>query len=187
MYQLGLNHQFSSTFKVGLGYGSRDSKTRTQYQSCTLNVPGFGCLASAETQTDSKSKSPVYTVSADKNFELTKLGVKLSRTVSASGLGSEMEIDSLDFNIDHRLTEKWRFKFKFRANQRVAVNPDFSRNDRKYLRGEVNFGWTLDRNWTLYTMYRHTRQSYESTDAVASSNNISLTIRYVWDKFSVSR
>jgi len=31
MYQLGLNHQLSSNFKVGLGFGSRDSKTQTQY------------------------------------------------------------------------------------------------------------------------------------------------------------
>jgi len=117
---------------------------------------------------------------------LTKLSAKLSRTVSASGLGSELEIDSLDFNVDHRLTEKWRFKFKFRANQQVAVNPDFSRNDRKLLRGEVNLSWMLDRNWKLYGMYRYTRQSYEITDTAASSNNIALNIRYTWDKFSRS-
>ncbi len=185
MYQLGLNHQFSSTFKMGLGYGSRDSKAKTQYQVC---VPFlfFSCAYTTEIQTESPSKSPVYTVSADKDFELTKLGVKLSRTVSASGLGSEMEVDSLDFNIDRRLTEKWLLKFKFMANQRVAVNPDFSYQDRKLLRGEVNLGWGLDRNWKLYAMYRHTRQSYERTSAVASSNNISLNIRYSWDRISKS-
>lgn len=186
MFQFGLNHQFSTSFKMGAGYGSRESKTQTQYQTC-LFFPLFGCLAaSSEIQTENKSKSPVYTLSADKDFELGKLGIKLSRTISASGLGSEMEIDTLDVNIEHRLTEKLRLKIKFLANQRAAVNPDFSYNDRNFLRGEVNLGWGWDRHWNLYAKYRYTRQSYDRSDAIATSNLISLNIRYTWDKFSKS-
>lgn len=189
MYQFGINHQVNSTFKIGAGYGSRDSNSQTQYQQCT----GFGiingnliCINSIEIKSDSKSKAPVYSLSADKDFELTKLGAKLSRTVTGSGLGSEMEVDSFDVNFDRRLTEKWRLKFSFLANQRVAVNPDFSRNDRKFLRGDVSLGWKLDRNWNLYASYRYTRQKYETTDAVANANNVSLNIKYSWDRISKS-
>jgi len=185
-YQIGLNHQFSATFKAGLGYGSRDSESRTQYQYCTQPTI-YGCFASTEIQTSSSTTSPVYTISADKDFELTKLGVNLSRTVSGSGLGSEMDVDSLSLNIDRRISERLRLKFKFLANQRIAVNSDFSSYDRKYFRGDVNLGWKLDRNWNLYARYGYTRQRYETTNSVATSNNISLNIRYSWDRFSKSR
>ncbi len=185
-YQVGLNHEFSSTFKMGLGYGNRDSETWTQYQYCTQPTI-YGCFGSTEIQTSSTTSSPVYTISADKDFEQTRLGVNLNRTVSGSGLGSEMDVDSLDLNIDHRVTEKLNIKFKFRANQRVAVNPDFSAYDRKYFQGELNLGWRLDENWNLYTAYRYTRQRYESTNTVSTSNNISLNIQYAWDRISRSR
>lgn len=186
-YQVGVNHQFSSTFKVGLGYGLRDSETQTQYQYCTQSTI-YGCFASTEIQTSSNTTSPVYTVSADKDFdELTKLGIKLSRTLSASGLGSEMQVDSLDMNIDHRMSEKLRLRLKGLVNQRVAVNSDFSSYDRKYLRAEANLSWKLDKSWSLYAAYRYIRQTYKRSDAIAVSNNISLNVSYAWDRISVSR
>ena len=181
-YQFGWNHNLDPTLKLGVGYGSRESDSTTQYQVCFFI---FTCQL--ENQTRSKTRSPVYLLSLDKDYERTTVGSKLSRTVSASGLGSEMEVDSLTLDIDHRLTEKLRLKFNFMANQRVAVNPDFSYNDRKYLRGEVSLGWKLDENWNLYAKYRYSRQSYKRTDAVASSNNVSLNIRYAWDRLSWSR
>ena len=183
--QVGLNHQFSSTFRVGLAYGNRDSEARTQYQYCTQPTI-FGCFAATEIQTSSKTSSPVYTISADKNFELTKLGVNLSRTVSGSGLGSEMDVDTLKVNVDHRISEKLNLRFKFLANQRVAVNSNFSSYDRNYFRGEVNLGWKLNRNWNLSAVYRYTRQLYEGADAASTSNNVSLNIRYAWDRISKS-
>lgn len=189
-YQLGLNHQFSSTFRMGLGYGRRNSKSQTQYQNCSaINQYLFFnlCAATIETQTLTNTTSPVFTVSADKDFELTKLGLKFSRTITASGLGSEMQVDSLDMNIDHDISEKLSLRFKGLVNQRISVNPEFNFYDRKYLRGEVNLAWKLDKNWNLYTAYRYVRQVYKSSNAVAVSNNISLNIRYVWDRVSMSR
>ncbi len=180
--QVGLNHQFSSTFKAGLGYGRRVSESQTQYQVC---LPPY-CADTTESQSILKTKSPVYTISADKNFELTRLGVELNRTVSGSGLGSEMDVDTLTVNINHHVSEKFNFNFKFRANQRVAVNSDFSSYDRKYFRGEVNLGWKLDENWNLNAAYRYTRQRYERRNAIATSNNVSLNIRYSWDRISKS-
>ncbi len=180
--QMGLNHKFSSTFKVGLGYGRRVSESQTRYQVC---LPPF-CADTTESQSILKTKSPVYTISANKNFELTRLGVELNRTVSGSGLGSEMDVDTLTVNINRRVSEKFNFNFKFRANQRVAVNSDFSSYDRKYFRGEVNLGWKLDENWNLNAAYRYTRQRYERRNAIATSNNISLNIRYSWNRISKS-
>lgn len=187
-YQAGLNHQFSSTFKVGLGFGARESVTRTQYQDCSAftSYPFFNiCTDSIETQTTSNTTSPVYTLSADKNFELTKLGITLSRTISASGLGSEIQLDSLDVNINHRISEKLRLRLRGLLNQGVAVDPNFSIYDSKYLRGEANLNWKLDQNWNLYAAYRYIRRSYKSSDAIGISNNISLNVRYVWDRISM--
>lgn len=189
-YQLGLNHQFSSTFRMGLGYGRRDSKSQTQYQECNAVYPfpySNICAATIETQTISNTSSPVFTISADKDLELTKLGLKFSRTITASGLGSEMQVDSLNMNIDHRISEKLSLRFKGLVNQRIAVNPGFNFYDRKFLRGEVNLAWKLDKNWNLYTRYRYVRQVYKSSNAVAVANNISLNIRYTWDRISMSR
>ncbi|HED33394.1 MAG TPA: hypothetical protein ENJ08_04130 [Gammaproteobacteria bacterium] len=187
-YQIGMNHQFSSTFKVGLGYGRRDSETQTQYQNCVqINFYTLTCVATNETQSRSITTSPVYTVSADKDFELTKLGIKLSRTISASGLGSEMQVDSLDMTISQHINEKFNLKLKGIVNQRLAVNPNFNSYDRKYLRGEASLGWKLDENWNFYMTYRYVRQIYKSSDAIAVSNNISLNVRYAWDRISVSR
>ncbi len=193
-YQVGLNHQFSSTFKMGLGYGRRESQSQTQYQECSATQRfsnGYyiynACVATIETQSLLNSTSPVFTVSADKDFELTKLGLKFSRTITASGLGSEMQIDSLDLNINHRISEKVSLRFKGMVNQRIAINPGFDFYDRKYLRGEVNFTWRPDKNWNLYAAYRYVQQVYKSSNAKAVSNNISLNIRYVWDRISMSR
>jgi len=187
-YQAGIRHQFSSTSTMQLLYGQRYTDSQTLYQVCT-QVQNFPppCLDTGETQTSSSSKSPVYTFSYDKGFELTKFDISLSRTVIGSGLGSEMDTDSLNLNVTHQLTEKTTLGFKFMGYQRIAVNPDFSRNDQTYFRGDIKLGWRLDRNWSLSTFYRHTRQKYKSRDAIATSNNISLNIRYVWDKLSKSR
>lgn len=193
-YQIGLNHQFSSTFSMGLGYGRRESKSQTQYQECSATQTVYYryylynlCTATIETQTLLNTTSPVFTVSADKDFELTKLGLNLSRTITGSGLGSEMQVDSLDMTINHHISEKFNLRFKGMVNQRVAVNSYFNFYDRKYLRGEVNLNWRPDKNWNVYAAYRYVQQVYKSSNVTAVSNNISLNIRYVWDRISMSR
>lgn len=187
-YQIGMSHQFSSTFNMGVGYGSRGSKSQTQNQSCTaVYIFSNTCAATTETQTISNTISPVFTISADKRFELTKWGLKFSRTITASGLGSEMQVDSLNMNIDHRINEKLRLRLNGIINQRVAVNPYFNFYDRQYLRGEVNLNWRLDRNWNVYAAYRYAQQVYKSSNEKAISNNISVNIRYTWDRMSMSR
>ncbi|MDH5573223.1 MAG: hypothetical protein OEY89_15790 [Gammaproteobacteria bacterium] len=187
-FQLGINHNFTEAFKMGLGYGSRSTESESLFGQCYL-ISGGRCDG---TRTDlavtrSDMTSPVYTLTAEQNLELTNISLNFSRKISASGLGSEVQIDNIDINIARDITSLTNLSLKLSENKNEASNAAFSSNDRDQYRGTLKLDWHFSRNWNLDWQYRYTQIKNRNTGTESDSNYYAMTVRYNWDKFSVSR
>ena len=187
-YQLGLNHQFTETFKVGLGYGDSSTEGTSTVKQCVVTGTDGRCfVATSPVTNNSDTTSPVYTFTAEKNFELTKLDLNINRTISASGLGSEVQIDNVGINIIRDITSLINLGLNLSVNKSEATNDTFNSNDRDQYRGTLKLAWHFSQNWNLDWQYRYMQIQNKSTGAESNSNYYAMMVRYNWDKFSVSR
>ena len=186
-YQLGLNHQFTETFKVGLGYGSRSTKTDSLLAECALFYDNGRCAGKVSFSSNTDTTSPIYTLTAEQNFELTKLSLNVNRTISASGLSSEVEIDKLDITMARDITRLIDLDLNVSINKRKATNEAFSSDDRDQYRGMIKLAWKFSENGSLALRYRYTQTKNNNNGAEPESNYYAMTVRYNWDKYSVSR
>ncbi|MCW9023139.1 MAG: outer membrane beta-barrel protein [Gammaproteobacteria bacterium] len=188
--QLGFEHQFSTTFKMGLGYGVSTTDSTNVYQVCTGSINFLGsliCTSTGNTISSLSSSSPVYSVTAEKKFELTKINFDASQTISASGLGSEMITESIGLNINREITSLLRLNLDLNYTDREASNEAFRNNDRTTYSGEFKFNWRAGRQWWLEGRYRYTQVENKTSALDPESNTVAINFRYNWDKTSISR
>ncbi len=172
--QFGANHMFSETLSLNVLLGP--SHTESKY-------------ISGGVEEESSSVGRTIDIGLRKNFELTSLNGSLKSTESAGGQGKMTVRNSLNFSLNHKVSERTTFALSstLQQNESGGGRTDPS-EDRTYFSFKPSLSWKASPWWTITGSYSYQESEYTSSDAgAAKSNAVYFTVRYVWPKESLSR
>lgn len=147
--------------------------------------PGASCGLIQQTTT---TNGNVFSGQLESTFELTHATLKFSRSVGASGSGSQVQSGNVNLRIDRQITQD-RLSAWFEANGYLftALSASATNQDRHYYQLTPGMHWRWTRYLSLDASYRYQRQRYVGQNDYARSNAFYVTLSYRWPKFSVSR
>lgn len=172
--QFGANHMFSETLSLNVLLGPSSTKTK---------------FVSGGVEEESSNVGRSIDIGLRKNFELTSLNGSLKSTESAGGEGKMTIRNSLNFSLNHKVSERTTFSLSSTLQQNESgggrTDPG---EDRNYISFEPRLSWKASPWWTITGSYRYRESEYTSSDAgSAKSNAIYINLQYVWPKESLSR
>ncbi|GMR09006.1 MAG: hypothetical protein BMS9Abin26_2018 [Gammaproteobacteria bacterium] len=173
---LGFDHKLTETFSVSASIGRQesDSEQKTRIGNLILKTGG-------------KGSGLLFNVSAEKNTETTRYKASLNRSTSPSVTGNLNNRDEFKFNYNRRLTEKMNVLFEARYLLQESSLGNNTNNDRKFWVVSPALSWQMSRNWYFNARYRHRYQKYDNANRSADSDRVLFTVRYDWDRKSLSR
>ncbi len=99
--------------------------------------------------------------------------------MNPNAAGFEVQRTELRLNYRRQLNDRLNGRLGFRFYSDDAVGDTLNRfNERDYFRGEAELSWAWTPTWSIVAQYRHTRQERETFSTDASSNAISVGLRY---------
>jgi len=185
--QIGITHDFTETLKGSLSGGPRKTVSDDVVITCVF-FSGLGTYCYPPVTQSNAGYGSVFSGSLESRLELTSTSFRLSRTVNASGSGSEVQADNLNLVIQRQITPE-RFSVQLTAEAYVikALGHTTSAVDRNYYRLEPGLRWRWTEDLAVEASYRYVRQRFVSAPDVATSNSVYLTFTYIWPRLSVSR
>lgn len=176
-----ISHRLSQVWKLGLSAGTRETKTGGRVcaeteivfaEQLRLECRRFDDVA----QTD---HGLVFGLDVERSFRRSRLSADITREVTPSGSGTEIENDTASMTLDHDLrpSRLW-IGLTTAATRRRAVSGDPTAVDRNHYRVEPRFRWRLARNFDLDAGYRYERQRFERDTEAATNNSVYFTMTY---------
>jgi hypothetical protein len=185
-YRVGIGHTFSATMSGTIMVGRRKTSTDREVFNCAPFTPTlYQCIFNL---TETHDTGTTFSGDLRKEFEKFSISAKLSRDIAASGLGTEVEWDTLNIQIDRPFTARLKGTLTASANNsRHLADADVSNVDMKYyyIQPALQWFWTREANLSLAYRYNHLKQ--EDEDQAAQSRAIYLSLVYTWAKYSISR
>ncbi len=195
---MGWSHSFSQTLSTSLSAGARQTNSDSTVQTCTASTtPTFNfitgqfvgtCSQTANTSYSYKSNGYLYNAQISKRFELTGLNLALGRQVTPSAIGTQVQMDSVDLGINHKLSERLNADLTL-AGYRVRSigNAVSTLTDENYELASTDLSWRWTRRLTVQTGYRYITLKFLNNNIRAHNNTVYLRIEYAWRRFSISR
>jgi hypothetical protein len=191
--QLGITQNFSESTQGTLQAGARRTETSIQggkpiYQR--FFIPGFiDTLVQTGVTQDAHSQetSSMFSASLDKNYEITRVNMTLSRSFVPSGTGTEIEQDSFDFRLNRTITPRMSAFIYLNSIKVQDDQGNISNNGRAYYHAEPGANWAWTQELSLNMSYGYSRAKREFEDKAATANSWYLTLLYRPLKKSISR
>ena len=191
--QLGITQNFSESMQGTLQAGARRTETSTQggkpiYKR--LFIPGLiDTLVQTGVTQDARNQesSSVFTASLNKNYEITRVNMTLSRSFVPSGTGSEVEQDTFDFRLDRTISPRLTAFISLGTLKVRDDRDNISNNGHVYYHAEPGANWAWTQELSLNVSYGYSRVKREFEDKAATSNSVYLTLIYRPLKTSISR
>jgi len=174
---IGVNHNFSATFTGHVSFGGQKSEVTSQ------QLVGFVPMVISR---NSSATGLLYSVGADKQFELTKLSGLFERTLNPNSLGNLNERDEFKVTVDHDLTPVVSLRLLTRFIQQASTNLS-GNNDRDFITVRPEVIWQLTPDLQLVGEYSYRRQKFQTAANAAESNKVMITLQYNARRFSQSR
>ena len=182
---LGLSHQFSRTFTGNLSVGAQ--YTRSSENQCNPIILAFfgQCYA---TRAFSKNSGAIYNANLQKQFERSSVTLALGRSISPSGAGTQVLIDSGSLSANWQFSERLLGMASADAYRIRAVGTSVTELNRNYYSTSAELRWKWTRNLKVSALYEYIWVKYASGGALpARSNSVYLTLKYSWPYLTVSR
>ncbi len=195
---LGITHSFSETLTGNLAVGGRKTKADSTVETCTTSTPPTiiagqsvdtaTCIQTATTIQPENGSGLLYTAGFDKHFERTHLTLSVSRQVSPSGTGTQVQVTAGTLGVSQQVTENLNAIVSLAGYEvRALSSPTAQFTDRNYFQGGPSLSWNWTENLTVGAGYSYVRQKYLGTPVTAHENSVYLNFKYAWRKFSISR
>lgn len=155
--RLGWVHRFTESFEMDFTVGGRDSDFDNAQKS---SDSGF-----------------VGNIGATKRTSLTNYRINLERRESPSSSGSTVEVDEINVEINHAITEKLTFGFDGRYFDTESTDNSNSNSNREYMSLEPGLFWRFLPSWVAGAGYRYTN---EDLDTGGSGDSNAAYIRISW-------
>lgn len=196
-YQAGFTSAFSDTLRGTLAVGVRKTDSVAQRKvteyipECFLingdEVCGYIPIGERTEIRRSVRRSSVLNGTLEKQFEMTRLSMTLSRTLDPSGTGDLIETDSLSLWLERPMTLKLTGILSAKAYDNRSKTSNVIGIDRKGYEIEPKLNWQWTREWSAVTSYRHVHLKRSSETRAVSGNTAYLSVAYQWPKISISR
>lgn len=183
---IGLTRQFSSTFSGTLSAGEQYThSSETQCNPFILQLFGQ-CSA---TTAFSKNTGAVYNASLQKQFERSTVNLTVGRSVSPSGAGTQVLIDSGSLGANWQFSQRLLGLASADAYRIRAVGTSVTELNRNYYSASAELRWEWTRNLKVSGLYEYIWVKYVSGSGVlpAKSNSVYMTLKYSWPNLAVSR
>lgn len=184
--QTGIDHAFSDSFDVSLAGGGILLLSKFVTQRCIVFFQST-CLAIVGEEDRSSQTGYVLNFSANKRFEYSDLSGTFSHNLSPTVDGGQVQRRELEIKLRQRLTEVLTATFAARASETETLESTLSESGRLNYSGDANLEWQLSRGWYLIGRYRYDRQKRENDREASERNTLSLSIRYQWQPFALTR
>ena len=153
---LGLIHKFSETLTMDISAGVRES----------------------EFDNASKSSDSGFTanIGATKRSERTNYRVNLSRNVSPSASGNQVEFNEIDIDVSYAITSQLNFNFNTIWSDTESTDNSNTNNDREYIGISPGLNWRFSPSWVASVRYRYRERDLDnggSGDSSGAAFNIS--------------
>jgi hypothetical protein len=184
--QIGITHDFTETLKGSLSGGPRKTMSGDVAIKCGYTI--FGIVCTPPVTQSNTGYGSVFSGSLESHLQLTNTTLRFSRTVSASGSGSEVQADNLTLGIQRQITpERLSVQLTAEVYAIKALGLTTNAVDRNYYRLEPGLRWRWTEDLAVEASYRNVRQRFVNAPDVATSNSVYLTFTYIWPRLSVSR
>ncbi len=183
--EIGVSHNFSSTFTGSLAAGEQYTRTsETQCDPFFLSLFGQ-CFV---TPSSSKDTGAIYSASLQKQFERSTVNLTLSRNVSPSGAGTQVLIDSGSLSDNWQISPRLLGLISANVYTFRAVGTSVTELNRNYYSPAVELRWLWTQNLKISALYQYIwEKDIVAGGLPAHSNSIYLTLNYSWPYLSVSR
>ncbi len=129
----------------------------------------------------------VFNFGTTKEFESITLNAGIARSTSAQGDGRLQVSNNYSIGYKQDLTERLIFSVQGSINDSSTSGNITNSRDRLSYRVKPSIRWLFDKQTSLSLGYQFRKINRESNDSEATSNAVSLTFNYQWDKFSTQR
>ncbi len=179
---IGLSHQFSETLSGNLSLGAQNTRSaETQCVFVEFGVCYGGTFFS-------KNTGAIYNASLKKQFKTNTVNINLGRSVSPSGAGTQVLIDSATLGDNWQISQRWLGLASTNAYLIRAVGTNLTELNRDYFSASAELRWLWTRNLKISGSYDYIWVKYVSGGALpAKSNSVYLTLNYSWPNLTASR
>lgn len=201
--QAQVKRKFSETLEGLASLGRRTTKTTVNELQCVGGYPvgtvaghtiwscdlaafGYDGTYQYVDKVDTESGS-VLTFSLNQNTETSGMGAEFKRSVSPSGSGYLVEVDSVNLSANKSITSNLILRLNVNATDNRYVGNVSSGNNNRYYNINPTLNWRMTEWWTLDAGYGYTSQKYKAATSSATSNAVYVNFTYNWQKISVSR
>ena len=185
---VGMTHTFSETMQGTLALGRRKTSAERTVIDCVYFSGGTDPIACVSGFPVTHDTGTTFSGNLKKSFEKLDIRANVSRSLAASGAGTEIETDVLSIRLDHPMSA--RLKAALTANgsesRRIAGATTLDTNIKQYsIQPGLNWQWTPEADLSISYRYRHLKR--ESEARAAQAHALSLGLVYTWPKYSISR
>ncbi|MHB8716890.1 MAG: hypothetical protein ACYC9H_12885 [Sulfuricaulis sp.] len=188
-YQVGATRSFSDTMNATFSLGSRSTLNQQQgIPICLLSFAASCLVPGPQIMASSRSSSPTFTASLEKQFETLHLSAAASRAYEPSAAGQELRSDSVFLSVTRPFTERLTGGLTINGyKMRVDAGSTASVDNRKVYQIQPSLSWQWTPEWNLGTGYSYTHVQRVNDTTSASSSETYLTLTYQWPTISISR
>jgi len=154
--RLGWVHKFSESFEMNFTVGGRDSDFDNAQKS---SDSGF-----------------VGNIGATKRTGRTTYRINIEQRENPSSSGNQVEVDEINVDIEHAITEKLTFSFEGRFFDTETTDDSNSNSNREYISFEPRLSWRFLPSWVAGAGYQYSEEDLDdggSGDSNAAFVNIS--------------
>ena len=187
-FRVGLSHTFSETMRGALTLGRR--KTTTERSTITdvralVDLSSQGRILGSQV-TDNVGTT--YSGDLNKKFDGIDVTATISRDITASGVGAQVERDALNLRLDHPFTARLKGSLVAGGSESRRIDDVASAAtdiEQYSIQPALHWRWSQEADLSLSYRYNHLKRAQEAE--AARSRAINLTFDYAWPKFSISR
>ncbi len=187
---IGLNHQFSNTLTGSLSVGAQG--TRSAERQCNPFILAYFGQCYAETAF-SKNSGTIYNATLTKQFERNTVNLAFGRSISPSGAGTQVLIDSSTLGDNWQISPRLLGLASVNAYRIRAVGTSVTELNRDYYGASTELRWEWTRNLKVSAQYQYIWVKYDSGGPgsnnmiPAKSSSVYLTLKYSWPYLTLSR
>ena len=182
---LGFQHAFSESFDFTLSGGGLVLNSEIQSQGFGLN-PVTGQLGVVPNTLKSEVTGYLLSLSVNKRFEQTSLGLSFDRNLSPTINGGQLEKNGFEFYINHRIKEYLTGSIQLSGSENTTIQSTVSQPGQTNFSSRISLNWQFDEDWSLIGGYTYRwREIQNSRFGPADANTVYFSIRYVSKPSSV--
>lgn len=197
--QGGMTHAFSDSLRTTLLAGIRETASDGIVRQCIkteeyfiffdgkLYGPYTRCRQFTDVTVSQRDFGSLFSAKLEKQFEITRLSISLSRSLVPSGSGTPVQTETLDLLLNRPFTPMLTGILSVNAYDVRSNTANIADTNRTLYQAEPKLRWQWTEEWLIdmSLRYSHLKRSNDPTTATGSA--VFLTLRYQGPRMSISR